>query len=63
MKWLQNAQQAGGHSLRPTECTSALVGALSFVFLANLLLVYLFGTSKCLQNILLGSFELGVLTT
>lgn len=36
-------------------------GSLSFVFLADPLLVYLFGISKLPQNILLGSFELGVL--
>lgn len=57
MKQLQIAQQAAGRSSQSTECTSALVEALSFVFLANLLLVYLFGTSKYPQNILLGSFK------
>lgn len=57
MKQLQIAQQAAGRSSQSTECTSALVEALSFVFLANLLLVYLFGTSKYPQNILLSSFK------
>ena len=56
MSWLQRAG-GWGELCWSVECTSAVTGALHFVFGANTVLVYLFGSSKSPKSILSGYFE------